>query len=79
MFFFNDRIFHAVAHSDADLVGDGHYENFEYCQGGCYFFRASAVRRINAMLKAEPMERLLAEGDIGRTHAKGFDDIAVLR
>jgi hypothetical protein len=65
VFFFNDTIFRAVARSDADLVGDGHYVNFKYCQGGCYFFRASAVRRINAMLEAESVEKVLAEGDIG--------------
>lgn len=65
VFFFNDTIFRAVARSDADLVGDGHYVNFEYCQGGCYFFRASAVRRINAMLEAESIERVLTEGGIG--------------
>lgn len=61
VFFFNDRIFRAVARSDADLVGDGHYVNFEYCQGGCYFFRASAVRRINALLEEEPIEKILTE------------------
>jgi hypothetical protein len=65
VFFFNDTIFRAVARSDADLVGDGHYVNFEYCQGGCYFFRASAVRRISVMLEAESMERVLSEGGIG--------------
>lgn len=65
IFFFNDTIFRAVARSDADLVGDGHYVNFEFCQGGCYFFRASAVRRINAMLEAESLERVLADGHVG--------------
>jgi len=61
VFFFNDRIFRAVERSDADLVGDGHYVNFEYCQGGCYFFRASAVRRINAMFEEVPIEKILTE------------------
>jgi hypothetical protein len=65
VFFFNDTIFRAVARSDADLVGDGHYVNFKYCQGGCYFFRASAVRRINAMLESESIEKVLAEGRVG--------------
>lgn len=64
VFFFNDRIFQAVARSDADLVGDGHYVNFEYSQGGCYFFRASAVRKITAMLDAEPIDNVLTEIDI---------------
>lgn len=61
VFFFNDTIFRVIARSDADLVGDGHYVNFRFCQGGCYFFRASAVRRVNAMLQAEPLEKVLAE------------------
>ena len=64
VFFFNDRIFRAVARSDADFVGDGHYVNFEYSQGGCYFFRVSAVRKILALLEAEPIESLLSEIDI---------------
>lgn len=61
VFFFNDTVFRAVARSDADFVGDGHYVNFEYGQGGCYFFRASAVRQITAMLDAEPIDNILAE------------------
>lgn len=64
VFFFNDRIFRAVARSDADLIGDGHYVNFRYTQGGCYFFRASAVRKINAMFAAEPIDQVLNEIDI---------------
>lgn len=64
VFFFNDRIFRAVARCDADLIGDGHYVNFEYTQGGCYFFRAPAVRKINAMLDAEPIDNILKEIDI---------------
>jgi len=64
VFFFNDRIFKAVARSDADLIGDGHYVNFEYTQGGCYFFRASAVRKINEMLKHEPIDSVLNEIDV---------------
>lgn len=71
VFFFNDRIFRAVARSDADLIGDGHYVNFEYCQGGCYFLRASAVRQINVMLEKESIEHVLSEG------AVGVEDIAV--
>lgn len=64
VFFFNDRVFRAVSRSDADFVGDGHYVNFEYSQGGCYFFRASAVRKILALIEAESMERLLSGMDI---------------
>lgn len=46
VFFFNDRIFRAVERSEADLIGDGHFVDFAYCQGGAYFVRARAVRRI---------------------------------
>lgn len=63
VFFFNDRILRAVARSDADFVGDGHYVNFEYCQGGCYFLRASAVRKIVALIEKEPIEDMLREID----------------
>ena len=46
VFFFNDRVFQLVQRSDADVVGDGHFVDFAYSQGGCYFLRAAAVRRI---------------------------------
>lgn len=63
IFFFNDRIFRMVERSDADLIGDGHYVNFKFCQGGCYFFKASAVRRVLAMLDSEPLEEIVKEVD----------------
>jgi hypothetical protein len=63
VFFFNDRIFKLAARSDADLIGDGHYVDFRYCQGGCYFFRASAVRKITAMLEQESIEQVVTEID----------------
>jgi hypothetical protein len=50
VYFFNDRIFRAVERSEADFVGDGHFVDFAYCQGGCYFFRVDAVRKINSFL-----------------------------
>lgn len=73
VFFFNDRIFRAVERSDADLVGDGHYVRLEFAQGGCYFFKASAVRRILQMLEREPIDTVLAEidpvvEDVAATH-----------
>jgi len=64
VFFFGDTIFQAAARSAADLIGDGHYVDFKYCQGGCYFFRASAVRRISAMIEAESMDTLTKELDV---------------
>lgn len=73
VFFFNDTIFQAVVRSDDDLIGDGHYVDFAYCQGGCYFFKASAVRKINAMIASEGMDKLLIEietvvEDVAATH-----------
>jgi hypothetical protein len=73
VFFFNDRIFRAVERSDADLVGDGHYVRLEFCQGGCYFFKAHAVRRILEMLEREPLEEIVKEidpvvEDVAATH-----------
>ncbi len=62
VFFFNDTIFRAVARSDASLVGDGHYVNFEYSQGGCYFLTVSAVRKINVEIEGIGMQAML--GDI---------------
>ncbi|MCR5866052.1 MULTISPECIES: hypothetical protein [Aquincola] len=64
VFFFNDRIFQAVARSSAAMVGDGHFVDFAYCQGGCYFLRASAVRAVLALIEREPLETFLAERKI---------------
>ncbi len=64
VFFFNDRIFHAVAKSEADFIGDGHFVDFKYCQGGCYFFRASAVQKIVTMIEKESMVALLKSVDV---------------
>lgn len=50
VYFFNDRIFRAVERSPADLIGDGHFVDFKYCQGGCYFFRVRSIRQIVAFL-----------------------------
>ncbi len=64
VFFFNDRVFRAVANSDADFIGDGHFVDFEYCQGGCYFFRVSAVRKISEMINGETMAALLKNVEV---------------
>lgn len=64
VFFFNETIFDAVARSDADYIGDGHFVDFKYCQGGCYFFRVSAVRRINQMIEQESIESIAQEVDV---------------
>jgi hypothetical protein len=64
VFFFNDRIFRAVARSDADFIGDGHFVEFEYCQGGAYFLRASAVRQVLGLLQGADLPKMLAAADI---------------
>lgn len=64
VFFFNDRIFQAAARSGADLIGDGHYVNFRYPQGGCYFVRVSAVRRVGELLIQKSMEQIAGEADV---------------
>ena len=73
VFFFNDRIFQAVQRSRADVIGDGHFVGFEYCQGGCYFLRAAAVRRINDWLSSRDLPAAVAEAavpveDVAMTH-----------
>jgi hypothetical protein len=73
VFFINDRIFRAASRSRADLVGDGHYVSFDYTQGGCYFLRASAVRKIAGMIATESIDKLAAElpvvvEDVAATH-----------
>lgn len=73
VYFFNDRIFRAVERSEADLVGDGHFVGFDYCQGGCYFFRARAVRQIvNFLAQRSLSDELDAAGinveDIAADH-----------
>lgn len=59
VFFFNDTIFRAVERSDADLIGDGHFDEFKFCQGGCYFFRVKAARRVRQAIAAEGMDKML--------------------
>lgn len=64
VFFFNDRIFQMIMRSDADLIGDGHFVDFKYTQGGCYFFKTSAINQINAMIAEQSMDKLTQEIDI---------------
>jgi hypothetical protein len=64
VFFFNDRIFRIVERHSADLIGDGHYVNFGYTQGGCYFFKANAVKKISTWLENQQMHELLNKAKI---------------
>lgn len=64
VFFFNDWVFRAVERSDADLVGDGHYVNFRYTQGGCYFFRVAAIRSIRHMLERDSIHEIVNEVEV---------------
>lgn len=61
VFFFNDRIFRLIEKTDADLIGDGHYVGLRYTQGGCYFFRAGAVRKIAKLIERHSMKALVDE------------------
>lgn len=61
VFFFNDRIFKYVLASDADLIGDGHFVEFKYVQGGCYFFKASAVTHISNNIDKYGIEFMLKD------------------
>ena len=72
VFFFNDRIFHMVSATDADLIGDGHFIGFRYVQGGCYFFRVSAVREICDEIHSHGMENLLKAGKINVEDAAAY-------
>jgi hypothetical protein len=65
VFFFNDRIFRAMARSPAEFVGDGHYVNFQYCQGGAYFLRVSAARAVLKYLESNDLTQVLAKAGIG--------------
>jgi len=64
VFFLNDSVFQLVIKSNADLVGDGHYVDFKYCQGGCYFFKVSAVKKIAEQFTIESMKSILQGIDI---------------
>lgn len=65
VFFFNNRIFRAVERSDADFIGDGHFVGFEFCQGGTYFFRVHAVRKVLEMQGQVGLAALLEQGKVG--------------
>ncbi len=59
VFFFNNRIFRAVERSDAGFIGDGHFTDFEYCQGGVYFLRVHAVQKVVALQAKHGLPALL--------------------
>lgn len=59
VFFFNDRIFREAARANADLIGDGHFVDFRFCQGGTYFLRVGAVRRVLQLIEAKTLENVL--------------------
>lgn len=65
VFFFSDWLFHLVAKSDKDLVGDGHFVNLEYSQGGLYFIRAGTVSKVVSLLQEHPLHGVLTEAGIG--------------
>ncbi len=46
------------------MVGDGHYVNFEYCQGGLYFLKADAVGKILAATPIDTFANVLGAANI---------------
>lgn len=64
VFFFSPWLFDAVARSGADMVGDGHYVNFEYCQGGVYFLTREAVQRVLTATPVNTFEAVLKDAAI---------------
>ncbi|MEI6333973.1 MAG: hypothetical protein WCS87_05395 [Methylococcaceae bacterium] len=64
VFFFSDWIFQIVARSRKDLVGDGHYVNFKYSQGGFYFLRAGAINKIKRYFEENSMDEFLTKTKI---------------
>jgi len=73
VFFFSGWIFDAVARSGDDMVGDGHYVNFEYCQGGLYFLKADAVAKILLATPIDSFANVLGAANIN------VEDIAAHR
>lgn len=64
VFFFSNWIFQLVARSGKDLVGDGHYVDFKYCQGGLYFLRAGAINTIKRYFEENSMDEFLKKTKI---------------
>ena len=64
VFFFSSWIFDAVARSSADMVGDGHFVDFEYAQGGLYFLKAEAIGNILARTPIDTFPAVLGSANI---------------
>jgi hypothetical protein len=58
VFFFNDRAFQLTARSQAELIGDSHFVDFSYLQGGCYFVAKRAVDKVLVAIAAKGVEQL---------------------
>ena len=61
LFFFENWIFSLVAKSKANLVGDGHYIDFEYIQGGAYFCQVEYLKKIFRFLDKYSLSKFLDE------------------
>ena len=57
VFFFSGWLFDLVSKTSAGLVGDGHFVDFKYCQGGVYFFSVAGVRRVLEVTPVSEFER----------------------
>jgi hypothetical protein len=64
VFFFSNWIFKLVAGSGKDLVGDGHFLDFQYSQGGLYFVRVSAINKITQYFEKNSMSEFLDNENI---------------
>ncbi|HYF07495.1 MAG TPA: hypothetical protein VD970_07730 [Acetobacteraceae bacterium] len=64
VFFLADWLFRLVLKSGADLFGDGHYVNFSYIQGGCYFLSVPAIRTLCAEFHSGEALRRLSPTDV---------------
>jgi hypothetical protein len=64
VFFFNDRIFRLIERSQFDLIGDGHYVDMRYTQGGCYFFSAPSIQEIKKTIQERQLGTILAPAGV---------------
>jgi len=65
VFFFSDWLFSALARVQFDLVGDGHFIDFKYVQGGVYFVRVAMLRKIIKDFASLSLRLFLEKNNIG--------------
>ena len=65
--FFSSLKLDEVSICAADFVGDGHYSNYEYAQGGLYLLRAPLAEMLEESVTEQELEHTIAQC---RTHAE---------